>query len=84
MKLFLISQTENTDYDTFDSAVVCAPDEATARGMDPGSGEPIAKQDWVSRWSAWCSSPDAVKVTYLGEAAETIPKGVVCSSFNAG
>lgn len=32
MKLFLISQTQNNDYDTYDSAVVTAPDEETAKG----------------------------------------------------
>lgn len=30
MKLWLLSQTENTGYDTYDAAVVAAPDDATA------------------------------------------------------
>ncbi|MFA6125419.1 hypothetical protein [Sphingomonas sp.] len=38
MKLFLISQNQNYDYDTYDSAVVAAPDEETARLMNPRNG----------------------------------------------
>lgn len=38
MKLYLISQEENSDYDTYDSAVVAAPDKATAAAMYPDSG----------------------------------------------
>jgi hypothetical protein len=43
MKLFLISQEENNGYDTFDGAVVAAPDILTARNMNPRNGEPV---DW--------------------------------------
>lgn len=74
MKLFLISQTENRDYDTYDSAVVCAPDEETARKVDPSGG---------SRRHTW-ASPCAVTVEYLGEARKAMPPGIVCASFNAG
>ena len=81
MKLFLISQSENTDYDSFDSAVVCAPDEDTARRMHPSNGE--IGSDWSRPFGSWCSSPDAVTVKYIGEAATGIEQGVVCSSFNA-
>ena len=82
MKLFLISQTQHCDYDTYDSAVVAAPDEATAREMDPATGEPV--EDWGYRYSAWCSAPEHVAVRYIGKAAHGIKQGVVCASFNAG
>ncbi len=81
MKLFLISQQTNNKYDTYDSAVVCAPDELTARHMDPSSGEPM---NWGDKWSGWCKSVDDVEVEYLGEAAEGVKQRVVCSSYNAG
>jgi hypothetical protein len=83
MKLFLISQTENDDYDTYDSAVVCAPDEAAARLMDPGAdnGKPF---DFGRQYSSWCSSADKVTVELIGDAATGLPLGVVCASFNAG
>lgn len=80
MKLFLISQDENGDYDTYDSAVVAAPDEATARNTNPGTGGQIETWD---RRLCWCSGPEKVTVRYLGEAVN-VAQGVVCASFNAG
>ena len=82
MNLYLISQTENNTYDTFDSAVVCAPDVETARNMDPSTGKP--KTDWRRRYDDWASCPENVSVKYLGRASEEIEQGVVCASFNAG
>lgn len=35
MNLYLISQSQNNYFDTYDSAVVCAPDEDTARWTHP-------------------------------------------------
>lgn len=81
MKLFLLSQDENDTWDTYDSAVVAAPDEETARWMDPATGEP--KSDWGRPYDTWCSKPEYVTVRYLGEAVDVEP-GVVCASFNAG
>lgn len=81
MKLYLISQKENDDYDTYDSAVVCAPDEETARNMNPAGGGPM---DWKDRNWGWCNKPESVEVEYLGEAAETVKQGIVCASYNAG
>jgi len=79
-KLYLITQTENTNYDTYDSAVVCAPDEETARLTQPG-GE---GWKWGEKHFPWCASPDKVAVVLLGYALEGVPLGVVCASFNAG
>lgn len=81
MKLFVISQSENRGYDHYDSAVVAAPDEETARYMSPFNGSKI--MEWNQWCNNWCYSPDEVKVTYIGEAAEGIRQGVVCASFNA-
>lgn len=81
MKLFLISQTENRGYDTYDSAVVCAESEETARQMNP-SGRGDVK--WGRDFSTWCSSPDKVNVQMIGEASPGLGPGVVCASFNAG
>ena len=82
MNLYLISQTQNGAYDTYDSAVVCAPDEETARHMDPRDG--LQKKEWDHKWSTWCDGPEHVSVQYLGEAALGIEQGVICASFNAG
>mgnify|MGYP001618598535 FL=1 len=83
MKLFLISQDQVSGYDTYDSAVVAASDEGTARNMNPsGDGEPM---EWCRHsFSSWCSGPEHVVVRYLGEAAEDVEQGVVCASFNSG
>jgi hypothetical protein len=82
--LYLIYQTENLGYDTYDSGVVIAESEEEARNMNPDSGAETLQADWDYRFSAWCSSPDKVSVRYLGEAKEGSKKGSICSSFNAG
>lgn len=76
MNIYLISQDENDGYDTYDSAVVAAPDEATARTIVPDENWP--------HWGVgtWCSSPDKVKVEYIGTTER--PQGVILASFNAG
>lgn len=84
MKLFLISQDSNNDYDTYDSAVVCAPNEDVARVMNPSNGKLMEKADWRGQYSSWCAAPELVTVEYLGKAADTVKPGIVCSSFNAG
>jgi hypothetical protein len=87
MNLYLISQTENEDYDTYDSAVVCAPDEDTARRMDPDRvrGRNGKAYDFgPSSCDWWCSSADLVEVRLIGKAAPDVHLGVVCASFNKG
>ena len=81
MKLFLISQSQNHDYDSYDSAVVAASNDKTARQMNPATGEPIT--DWENPFSTWCNDPKYVTVRYLGEAVD-VEQGVICASFNAG
>lgn len=83
MKLFLISQKENTDYDTYDSAVVAAPDEETAKSMNPRDGNRVDWNEW-NDITAWCSGPEHVDVKYIGDAADGVAQGVICASFNAG
>ena len=78
MKLFLISQTVNTKYDTYDSAVVCAATEEDAIKIPPG--DPAYYQSPID---VWCQEKD-VKVKFIGEAAPEMEVGVICASFNAG
>lgn len=82
MKLFLISQNQNNTYDTYDSAVVAADDEETARYMNPENGKQI--DEWICGYMEWCDRPEHVTVRYLGEAADDVEQGVICASFNAG
>lgn len=87
MKLYLISQSVNNDYDTFDEAVVCAESEEEARKIHPDGGYDY-EEDGVARdrdtlYGTWAKKKD-VKVTEIGEANEKQKKGVVCASFHAG
>lgn len=84
MKLYLIYQAQNTGYDTYDAAVVRAPDELTARSLNPRNGELMTNEDWEETHSPWCSSTEHVKAQYLGEAEEGAEQGLVLASFNAG
>ena len=78
MKLYLLSQEENNDWDTYDSFVVACEDIETARHTLPST-----QLTWGQEYSSWCKTPDAVTVKYLGEAADGI-QGIICASFNAG
>ena len=79
MKLWIISQTVNNDYDTYDSAVVAAETEEEARLIIPGGGT------WADarRYGGWAKKPSEVTVEYLGTTDRKI-SGVILASFNAG
>ena len=84
MKLYHISQNEVRGYDTYSDMVVCAESEDEARKIHPSPWAPEGENPWSYRWSGWATSPDNVEVTYLGEAADSVEKGVICASFHAG
>lgn len=71
MNLYVISQSVNNGYDTFDAAVVCAKSAEDARRVEVGDG------------GAWCA-PEHVSVRYIGAADPSVEEGVVLASFNAG
>ena len=80
MNLYLISQTINNGYNTYDSAVVCAENEEEARMTHPDG-----RKDWdgeMDYWDDWCDAKD-VKVKLIGTSVEGVERGVVCASFNA-
>lgn len=79
MNLYLISQSKNNDYDTYDSAVVAADTEDAARNTHPGGQWPKeGRRNWD--WT----DPENVTVKLIGVAAEGVAAGVICASFNAG
>jgi len=81
MNIYLIYQNKMTNYDSYDSAVVCAEDEKHAKFIHPS--KLISKWDGIGD-DCW---PDIthVNVQLVGRAHEGIKTGcVVCSSFNAG
>ena len=82
MNIYLISQTENNNYDSYDSAVVCAKDENEARNMSPIDGTQF---DWNDNmWLSWACKPENITVKLIGKANKDIKHGVICSSYNAG
>lgn len=81
VKLWKISQDNNEDYDTYDSAVVCAETAFDAQMMHPSTGDDIKP---TIGFSTWVSNPSDVTCEYLGEAKEGMQKGVICASFNQG
>ncbi len=84
MKLYVISQKVNNNWDTYDSAVVSAENEEDARLIHPSAD--YADDEWpknISKDSTW-ALPKDVMVEYIGEAKEGIEKGVIVASFNAG
>lgn len=79
MNLYLISQSENTDYDTYDSAIVAASTETVARSTHP------SPCGWEDRGRTWASSPDKVSVELIGTTDKGYGDGdLVLASFNAG
>lgn len=79
-KIYLISQDTNTNYDTYDSAIVCAASQEEARQIHPEGVHQIFPE---KVGGTWCQ-PSQVQVEYIGQAAYHIKPGVVLASFNAG
>ena len=87
MTLFVITQSQNKSYDTYDSAVVAAEDYDSARKIHPDSALYPGVDDsvhWLRTFPTWASSPHHVEAKYLGEAAKGIESGVICADFRAG
>jgi len=102
VQLFLwkLSQSVNNDYETFDSAIVVAPDRMSASMVHPApysdTSEAMFEFDRESDYwrhtfdgapgdnNSWCR-PNDVTVVCVGKAADHLKAGdVVCSSYNAG
>jgi len=98
MKLYLLEQTVNNGYDTYDSCIVCAESEEEAKRIHPSNYYECGENDhWYfvrsddtkidegenPKFSEWCAIKD-VQVEYLGEAKKGSKKGVIIASFNAG
>lgn len=77
MNLYLLTQTQNNNWDTYDSCIVAADSVAEARLIHPGG--------WVwPNGDFWVRHPKDVTVKLIGVAAPNIEMGVICASFNAG
>lgn len=93
--LYLLTQNVNAGYDTYDSCVVVAEDEESARRINPRQHSCKVWSDEKQRWGDYGTSywfedstwarPDQVECRLIGAAHPDLKPGtVVCSSFNAG
>lgn len=81
MNLYLISQSVNNNYDTYDSAVVIAQSERDARHTNPAGL--VFNSDSKDYFMYLWAHPDDVHVTLLGTAVDNLPT-VICASYNGG
>jgi hypothetical protein len=80
MKLYLLENdgvNRSTDYGEDIDAVVCAKNEDAAKMMFPDGDEGYRHGDG---WDPNNLIRDNLRITYLGEAAESIEEGVITSS----
>jgi hypothetical protein len=95
MNLYLVSQTINNDYDTYDSMIVAAEDEHQARRTCPSGhyewnnandsweflyGDGTRRPDVRHDWVR----PDQVTVELIGITIPEVTAGKILASFNAG
>ena len=76
MNLYLLTQTENTCFIYYDSAVVVASDEEAAKLVLPYKG----KEKYAYAWAG----PKDIKVQLLGSSLETAPRLVMSSYRDDG
>lgn len=81
MNLYLLTQDENTGYDTFDSCIVAAETEEDARNISPSWN---GKFKEGATYYDWASSPENVRAKLIGIATDGTHSGVILASFNAG
>lgn len=80
LKLFLLSQEENTGWDTHDSCVVVAKDIESAKRILP-----VDYLTTFAECSTWASKPENVIAKEIGTANAGYKEGqVIITSFNAG
>lgn len=84
MNLYRISQDENRDYDTYDSAIVAAESIEDARSIHPDGYTDSWKPSYTGQIGSWVWDKSKVKVELIGTAAADIKRGVILASFNAG
>jgi hypothetical protein len=86
MYLYLITRNDDGDYDQYDSAVVAAPDEATAKDLIERNSEYWTNHTWKREGESFKAEYNKLDITIelIGTAIGEMPTGVVVASFNAG
>lgn len=83
MNLYKVWQDVNNNYDTYDSAVICAENENEAKqiSIDELVRVPADPSDYD--YSTWATI-DELQCKLIGTASSNTKKGIVVASFNAG
>lgn len=87
LNLYVLTQSDERGYDTYDSCVVVARNADEAREVHPSPYVDLGERWWSPppRRDDWAHHPDRVTATLIGTAAEGLKAGqVLCSSFDAG
>jgi len=82
MNLYLISQTVNNTWDTYDCAIVCASTPEAARMIHPAQEKEWFTKPWDGKeeeYGSWANVED-VSVDFIGVAAPDVAEGLVCVS----
>lgn len=85
MKLYKVSQDIRNGYDTYDSIVVLAKNEDSARIMHPDGYLVTEKKDLCGDWVDY-ENLNKVSITLLADVGNKLGKEpkVILASFNAG
>ena len=83
MNLYLLSQSVNNNYDTYDSVVVCAESLEDAKTIHPWSRKIVIGEGDSYQYDDWAQVSD-IEGELIGVAAATEKRGVILASFNAG
>jgi len=85
MNIYLLSQTTNTGYDTYDSMVVAANNKNEARNIHPYSFKDYNEENiWDDSYEVWANKPEEVTVTKIGTTTQYNKPTIILTSFNAG
>ncbi len=83
LNIYLLTQNDNNDYDTYDSIIVCAKNPIDAKSIDP-YGEEYKNYKESNFMTSWAKYKSAIKCKKIGVADNKIKRGVVLASYNAG
>jgi hypothetical protein len=83
LRLYLLTQSECSGYDTYDSCVVAAKSAEAAVMMHPYGTGPLGSARCGGS-GEWPTDPKKVTAELIGVAEATQTPGVICASFNAG
>jgi hypothetical protein len=90
MEIYLLTQSSNQGYDTYDSCVVIASSQEEAKLMHPGHDHIWVGHTWKSMGNSWCfddrtwANPEDISVEWIGTAPPDATPKVILASFNAG